>query len=104
MSKQSGKRGGWTFSQQRDGQRLNRQAYVVWMLMRDGRWRTLAEIAALTGEPEASVSARLRDLRKDRFGGHIVDRRYLQNGLWEYRVLEPESVEPYQTEMFEAAE
>lgn len=86
------KRGGKTFSDERDGQRLNRQAYVVWMLMRDARWRTLAEIASLTGEPEASVSARLRDLRKDRFGGHTVDRRYLRHGLWEYRLMPREEV------------
>lgn len=103
MPKLNGKRGGLTFSEARDGRRLNRQAYLVWMLMRDGRWRTLAEISALTGEPKASVSARLRDLRKERFGGHIVDRRHLANGLWQYRVLESEPAEPYQMEPFEAA-
>ena len=54
--------------------------------MADGQWRTLKEIAAATGAPEASVSARLRDLRNERFGGYAVEREYIGDGLWRYRV------------------
>lgn len=57
--------------------------------MNDGKWRTLSEISALTGDGEASISARLRDLRKDEFGGLNVDRRRRgdeSRGLFEYRV------------------
>ncbi len=39
------------------------QIEKVELAMRDGEFRTLAEIAAITGAPEASVSARIRDLR-----------------------------------------
>lgn len=81
-----GVRSGETFNPERDGDRLNRQARVVFNLMCDGEWRTLAAIATIVDEPEASVSARLRDLRKKRFGEHVVERRYVGNGLWEYKL------------------
>ena len=55
-------------------------------LMSDGRWRTLAEVAASCECSEAGASARLRDLRKEKFGGHRVDRRRRSAGVWEYMV------------------
>lgn len=69
-----------------DTPRLNEQARRVYDLMADRQWRTLAQIAEATGDPEASVSARLRDLRKVRFGGHTVERRKASAGLHEYRL------------------
>lgn len=69
-----------------DAARLGRQLEAVRSLMLDGRWRSLAEIAEATGSPEASVSARLRDLRKPRNGAFSVDRRRRTAGQWEYRV------------------
>lgn len=83
----TGPRDGETFDAKRDGKRLNQQAADVFRLMRDGKWRTLAEIAAATDHPEASVSARLRDLRKPKLGNLTVDRRHLEGGVWQYRVL-----------------
>jgi hypothetical protein len=77
---------GSTFNPERDAKRLNAQTQRVHDLMIDGNWRGLAQIAAATGDPEASVSARLRDLR--RFG-FTVERRYIANGLWEYRTVKP---------------
>jgi hypothetical protein len=79
--------GGETFDEGRDGERFTLQLGRVRALMLDGKWRTLAEIAEATGYPEASISARLRDLRKPRFGGFQVERRYLRRGLHEYRVV-----------------
>lgn len=82
--------GGDTFSAKLDGERLTGQFARVRALMADGRWRTLAEIAEAAGGSEAGVSARLRDLRKERFGGHTVERRRRGEpsaGLWEYRLL-----------------
>jgi hypothetical protein len=79
-------RDGVTFDQERDGKRLQAQHARVFEVMKDGMWRSLHAIARLTGDPEASISARLRDLRKDKFGGHEVERRYVQHGLWEYRL------------------
>lgn len=69
--------------------RLNRQQLEVLHAMRDGQWRTLGQIAGMTHAPEASVSARLRDLRKPRFGGWCVERRRVSDahGLYQYRVV-----------------
>jgi len=70
----------------RDDPRLTSQHERLRSLMKDGKWRTLGGIAAETGDPEASMSAQLRHLRKKRFGGHVVERRHLEHGLYEYRV------------------
>lgn len=75
-----------TYIEERDGVRLSKQREAVLDLMRDGRWRTLAEISAATSAPEASVSARLRDLRKQRYGSYQVDRAHVSRGLWRYRI------------------
>lgn len=80
---------GQTYVQSLDGTRLFAQLEKVKTLMSDGRWRTLREMAALVQAPEASVSARLRDLRKPKFGGYTVERRRRgepKRGLFEYRV------------------
>lgn len=69
-----------------DTHRLGRQLERVKALMSDGNWRTLKAIAEAVGGSEAGVSARLRDLRKPRFGGLCVSRRRVDGGLWEYRV------------------
>lgn len=69
-----------------DQRRLTGQLLRIATLMADGRWRTLPEIEAATGDPAASISAQLRHLRKPRFGAHIVDKRRRTQGLWEYRV------------------
>lgn len=78
---------GRTYQPERDKSRLNAQQALVFNAMRDGRWRTLARIHMMTGAPEASISARLRDARKSKFGGHTVERRYVERGLFEYRLI-----------------
>ena len=90
---------GETFEQERDGSRLAEQHRRVAAVMRGEGWHTLAEIADRTGDPEASVSARLRDFRKVRFGGYTVERRYLRDGLFEYRVLSPKSPQVVHTDV-----
>jgi len=72
-----------------DFQRLQGQIRRVWDAMKDTRWRTLSEIASVTGDPEASISAQLRHLRKERFGSHTVNRRARgrSTGLHEYQVV-----------------
>lgn len=77
---------GPTFDQEQDGGRLSGQLERVRLLMADGAWRTLAEIAEAVGGSEAGVSARLRDLRKQRFGGRTVERKRIDGGLWAYAV------------------
>jgi hypothetical protein len=83
---------GRTYDEQRDGERLTTMFQAVRDLLLDGEWRTLREIAEEIGGSEASVSARLRDLRKPRFGGYIVRRSYRSNGVWIYRVEPPDSL------------
>lgn len=78
---------GKTYDRERDKERLNLQQQTVFRAMKDGCWRTLARIHAMTGAPEASISARLRDLRKSKFGGHTVERRFIGHRLYEYRVV-----------------
>jgi hypothetical protein len=77
---------GATYAPPRDERRLFKQLQDVRAYMRDGLWHTLPDIAAGTGHPEASISARLRDLRKPRWGAHVVERQYLSRGLWRYRL------------------
>jgi hypothetical protein len=80
---------GATFSEPEDGNRLRAQLAAVRAAMSDGEWHTLADLEKLTGAPQASVSARLRDLRKQKFGGHQIDRQRVEdgNGLHEYRMV-----------------
>ena len=54
-------------------------------IMSDGLWHMLAEISEKTGDPEASVSARLREFRKAKYGAFVVDRRRTRDSLHEYR-------------------
>lgn len=57
-----------------------------------GEWLTLSEIRERTHDPEASISAQLRHLRKARFGSHTILKRRrgeAASGLWEYRLGEP---------------
>jgi DNA-binding IclR family transcriptional regulator len=56
--------------------RLRGQLGRVYRVIRDGEWRTLAQIAAKADAPPASVSAQLRHLRKSRYGGFVVERRH----------------------------
>jgi hypothetical protein len=79
---------GATYEPALDRVRLNVQMRAVAALMLDGRWRTLRQISDATGSPEASVSARLRDMRKPRFGLSIVERERMgDDGLHRYRLL-----------------
>lgn len=78
---------GRTFDLERDGRRLTTQWERVRDLMLDGQWRTLHQIAQALDVPEASASARLRDLRKPRFGGYRVEHENHGGGTWRYRVL-----------------
>jgi hypothetical protein len=79
-------RDGSTFNHERDARRLSCQHNRVLAFISDGKWHTLSEIALHTRDPEASVSARLRDLRKPRFGSHVIEREYVERGLWRYRL------------------
>lgn len=59
---------------------------VYQVLVNSGTWETVAGIAATTGDPEPSVSAQLRNLRKARFGGYDV-RRERRGNLSVYKLF-----------------
>ena len=77
---------GKTYDPALDEERLTKLLGRVFELMRDGEWRTLAQIRERVGGSETGISAKLRDLRKARFGGYAVDARRADGGLWEYRL------------------
>lgn len=83
---------GQTLSHALDSDRLRSQLRRVRFLMLDGNWRDLGAIAhACAPATEASVSARLRDLRKR---GYLVEKRRdgdPKKGHWVYRVVPNES-------------
>jgi len=81
---------GKTYEAEFDFKRLTSQLNRVKVLMVSGLWFTLGEIARHTGDPESSVSARLRDLRKPRNGGWKINRRHRgdrHDGHIEYQML-----------------
>ena len=84
---------GDTYEPNIDRDRLLTQLGQVFCIMRDGKWRTLSQIRSQqetafgTGGSEASISARLRDYRKPKFGGHTVERQRKGAAGFVYRLL-----------------
>ncbi len=85
MGRGQGDRDGTTYDPELDRRPLNEQAQRVWDVMADGEWHFLSDVAAETGDPEASVSARFRDFRKPKFGGHSVEKKRVGR-RWLYRL------------------
>ncbi len=84
---------GETYDRALDHKRLTGQLGKVYDAMSDHGWYTLAQLRRKTDAPEASISARMRDLRKKKFGGHTVSSiRLSTNGLWWYK-LQPKATE-----------
>lgn len=80
---------GSDYNPQADNKRLTGQLLRIYQLMSDNNWRTLQEISNQTHDPQASISAQLRHLRKPRFGGHTIEKRPRGDrniGLFEYRL------------------
>lgn len=77
---------GATFDPEQDQIRLSGQLAQVFHLLSNGAWWTIPELAEAVGCSETSASARLRDLRKEKFGGHHVERDRVAGGLYRYRL------------------
>jgi len=77
---------GSDYRPERDDARLDKQMDRVKLATRDGIPKTLAAIAKECGDPEASVSAQLRHLRKEKHGSHSVDKIHFSHGLYLYKV------------------
>ena len=72
-----------------DTPRLTLQIDTIRELMLDGKWRGLDEITNITGYPHSSISAQLRNLRKESRGKYIVNKKNEGNGYFLYQVLPP---------------
>lgn len=68
-----------------DQVRLTGQLARIYAVLTQGGLWTVASLARVTGFPEPSISAQLRNLRKPRFGGHDVQRIRVNN-LTYYRL------------------
>ena len=68
--------------------RLNKQLASVYAVMHWGHWVTLPELQERIPQATTqSLSARIRDFRKAKFGGYLVERRRVtDSGLYEYRL------------------
>ena len=77
---------GSDYDHKRDGIRLTGQLERVFDVMKNGQWITLRELADRSRCPEASASAQLRNLRKERFGGFVIEKKYDHNGLFLYKL------------------
>lgn len=81
---------GDTFDPKLDGKRLSTQLWKVFTALYGGDWLSLIEIANKAGLSMAQlpgITARIRDLRKIRFGSHTVERRRVkETGVWEYKL------------------
>jgi len=67
--------------------RLASQLVRVYKLMSNGTGWTLEDLSLAVNAPTSSVSARIRDLRKPRFGAHIIDRIHEGHGLYTYWMM-----------------
>ena len=78
--------GGSTYVPERDYLRLKGQLKRVYDTMKDGEWWTDRGLAFAVGCTEGSAAARRRDLRKEKYGSHEIERRHIDGGLFEYRM------------------
>lgn len=64
--------------------RLVSQLERVYRLMCNGTGWTLEDLSLAANAPTSSVSSRIRDLRKPRFGGNIIQRVHEHGGIYTY--------------------
>jgi len=82
---------GSTYVRSLDHVRLTGQLKRVHRAMSTGRWHSLHDLSLLSSVSELSIGARVRDLRKEKFGSHTVDQRRMSGGLYMYRLeIEPQ--------------
>ena len=77
---------GTTYQPELDFIRLTGQLQAIYNLMRSGSWYSVTNIHEALGFPEPSISAQIRNLRKKKFGGHLIERRRVDN-FYQFRLL-----------------
>ena len=80
---------GDTYEPSQDYHRMRTLLDRVSLFMNDCEWHTLAEIHEACGGSESGCSARLRDLRKPKFGSHHIVRVRRFGGVFAYRSVFP---------------
>lgn len=84
---------GWTYREAYDRARLVSELHRVLYWMLDCQPHSLRELARLCGGLETGIAARIRDLRKARFGGFTVVSGRVKglesSGLYMYRLVNP---------------
>lgn len=58
----------------------------VWRVLRDGKPRSALDLVGAVGGTTASVTARVRDLRKPAWGEHLVICRRDERGVFVYQI------------------
>lgn len=71
-----------------DVPRLERQVDRVLAALQSGGWWTIPSLASVARSSHCSASARIRDLRKPKYGSHTIETRRVPNrpGVVEYRL------------------
>ena len=78
---------GETYRPDFDYSRLGRQLSLVWDYMEDSRWHYPEELEDALDERWASISARVRDFRKQKWGEHLVITQRRKGGLFRYMLV-----------------
>lgn len=73
--------------QDKDFTRLSGQLLRVFEVMKDGRWYGASQLCELANVSPLSITARIRDLRKRKFGSHTIERKLIIGGYHEYRLV-----------------
>lgn len=80
---------GATYEAELDGAALSSLMDRVFHIMLRGAWVTTSKLVKQVGSDAASVSARIRDLRKPQFGAYRVEARRhpdKERRVWQYRM------------------
>lgn len=81
----------------RDKDRLTAKQKELFELMKDGLYRTVPEMTQIIGGTQTGASAAIRNFRKLKFGGYLVQIRNIGKGLYQYRL----DVNGYDPETYE---
>ena len=73
-------------------ERMRRRNISLYQAMKNGEWFTLKQIEQITHYPSATASAGIRDFRKREYGSNTVEKNYLGEGIYQYRlIINPEN-------------
>jgi hypothetical protein len=69
--------------------KMNSKMLAVLQFMLDGQWRSLRQISEGTAYPSLTgLSACIRSLRKPEYGSHMIEKRFVTESLYEYRLIQ----------------